>query len=234
MVQIASLLVALFNGLLAGIGELLAVLLALAVAGPGLGEPNLPAPHYRGVASRFGDLNDRWVGGNLKCAPKRRVQPSDHICAHRTLGTYRKCGTVLVLENPRTKKRSWCIVMDSGPFSARIFTKGKSGKYTKPVRIRGRYAWYIKIRSRDKPPRKKCPNGDCVGRWRGYLDISPAAAIDLGHNGMERINAWRAHDLNKLLQWRQKRKQRRAKKKRQVFLYEEKNPRDRVAFSWGP
>jgi hypothetical protein len=216
------------------LGELIASVIAASVASPGLAEPNLPAPHYRGVASRFGDLDDKWVGGNLKCDPTRRVMPHDHICAHRTLSAYKKCGTVLLLENPRTKKRSWCMVMDSGPFGARIFTKGSSGKYTEPVRTkrkngRWKYAWYIKIRRSDKPPASKCPTGDCVGRWRGYLDISPAAAIELGHNGMERINAWEAVRLNRYLQKRRRLK----KKKRQVFLYEAPNVRDRVAVLWG-
>lgn len=232
MVQVMTLLVELLRAQ-SFMSELLATIIAIAVAAPGMAEPNLPSPHYKGVATRFGDLNDKWVGGNLKCARTRRVQPSDHICAHRTLSSYRKCGTVLVLENPRTKKRSWCIVMDSGPFAAKIYTEGGSGKYTKPVYRRGRHAWYIKIRRSDNPPQKICPNRKCVGKWQAYLDISPAVAIDLGHNGMERVNAWRAFDLNKIFDWRRKRKLRRLKKKRQVFLYEGKIPRDRVAALWG-
>jgi hypothetical protein len=192
-------------------------------------EPDLPDPHYRGVASRFGDLDDKWVGGNLKCDPTRRVQPEDHICAHRVLSARRSCGTVLILENPRTKKRSWCMVMDSGPFGAKVYEKGASGKYTKPVYVDGRHAWYVKIRRGDKPPPNKCPSGDCIGKWRGYLDISPAAAEELGHNGMERIHAWRADRLNKQLDSRRKKSE-----KLWAFLYEGFFPRDRVAALWGP
>ena len=207
--------------------RLISVVIALAQIGPGLDEPNLPAPHYQGTASRFGDVGDKWVGGNLTCDATRRVQPEDHICAHRYLASKYGCGTVLILENPRTGNRSWCEVLDSGPFGANVYAKDEFGRYTDPVYVDGRHAWYVKIRRSDKPPASKCPTGDCIGKWRGYLDISPAATKELGHNGMERIHAWRAERLNEQLDRRRKRA-----KKRQVFLYEGKNPHARVAALW--
>jgi hypothetical protein len=209
------------------VSEVAATMLAFAQVSPMLAEESLPAPHYENMSTRFGDVDDKWVGGNLKCEPDRRVMPHDHICAHRSLGSYRKCGTVLLLESPRTKKRSWCVVLDSGPYGARVFTKNESGAYTKPVMVDGKHAWYVKIRKTDKPPASKCPTGDCVGKWRSDLDISPAAAKDLGHNGMEPVRAWRVKDLKRHLDRRRK-----PRPKRQVFLYEGYNPHDRVAALW--
>lgn len=208
-------------------GRLISAAIVLAQIGPGLDEPDLPDPHYQGVASRFGKANDKWVGGNLACDGDRRVQPEDHICAHRYLASKYGCGTVLILENPRTGNRSWCEVLDSGPFGARVYAKGVTGKYTEPVYVDGKHAWYVKIRRGDKPPEKKCPSGDCIGKWRGYLDISPAATEELGHNGMEKIHAWRAERLNEQLDRRSKRED-----ERQAFLHEGVNPRAKGAFLW--
>lgn len=159
---------------------------------------DLPStPDQKGVASRFGDPGDKWVGGNLYCAPKRRVNQTEHACAHRLAG-YRKhpCGSILILRNPRTKKVSWCRVMDRGPYGADVLSREDSSKayaqvYYLDKRKRKRKQWYVKIRLKDKPPAKKCPSQDCVGRWRGFLDLSPAVSNDLGHNGMEYIQSWK-------------------------------------------
>jgi hypothetical protein len=72
------------------------------------------------------------------------------------------CGTTLILENPRTGNFALCEVLDRGPFGA-ILPSG---------------AWGVKIH-KDEP-----------GDWRGILDLSPAVAQALGHNGRERIRVF--------------------------------------------
>jgi len=171
----------------------------------------LPAtPDQKGVASRFGDPGDKWVGGNLYCAPQRRVNQTEHVCAHRLAG-YRKhpCGSILILRNPRTKKVSWCRVMDRGPYGADVLSwdddkKSYTQVYYHDKRNRKRKQWYVKIRLKDPPPAKKCPSQNCVGRWRGFLDLSPAASDDLGHNGMERIQSWKLETVLRYQGRRQK------------------------------
>jgi hypothetical protein len=167
------------------------------------------SPDQKGVASRFGDPGDKWVGGNLYCQPNKRVDSDEHVCAHRLAG-YRShpCGTILILRNPRTKKMSWCRIMDRGPYGADVLTFDKDKKkYTQAYyfdkRKRKRKQWYIKIRYKDGPPAAKCPSGNCAGRWRGYLDLSPKPAVELGHNGMERIHSWK---LDRVLRYQKQRR----------------------------
>jgi len=69
------------------------------------------------------------------------------------------CGTTLILQNPRNRRFAVCQVLDRGPFGA-ILPTG---------------SWGVKIR-RTQP-----------GAWRGILDLAPAVAKALGHNGRERI-----------------------------------------------
>jgi hypothetical protein len=69
------------------------------------------------------------------------------------------CGTTLILENPRNGRFALCEVLDRGPFGA-ILPSGQ---------------WGMKIRA-SQP-----------GDWRGVLDLAPAVADALGHNGRERI-----------------------------------------------
>lgn len=172
----------------------------------------MPSPDQKGVATRFGDPGDRWVGGNLYCQPNRRVDSKEHVCAHR-LANYRgyPCGTILIIQNLRNKKKTWCRVMDRGPYAADVLTWDKTKKrYTQSymTRSKRRYvwahsglrSWYVKIRARDKPPKRLCPSGNCVGRWRAVIDLSPAVSNSLGHNGYERVLTWR---LKKVLRyWR--------------------------------
>lgn len=72
------------------------------------------------------------------------------------------CGTTLILENPRNGRFALCSVLDRGPFGA-ILPTGR---------------WGLKIHKRDP------------GAWRGILDLSPAVARALGHNGRERIRVF--------------------------------------------
>ena len=80
------------------------------------------------------------------------------------------CGTTLILENPRNGRFALCEVLDRGPFGA-IMPTGQ---------------WGVKIH-RDEP-----------GDWRGILDLSPAVADALGHNGRERIRVFYQRFANHL------------------------------------
>ena len=111
----------------------------------------------RGVATRFGDPGDPLDGDHLSCTHVK-MQPGQLACAHRTL----PCGTVLVIENPRTRRVALCEVLDRGPFGALL----PSGD------------WLIK-RHRDEP-----------GDWRGILDMSPAVANALDFNGREHVRIY--------------------------------------------
>ncbi len=116
-----------------------------------------PMAAQRGLATRFGDPGDQLAGGQLYCTGKK-MEPGQIACAHRTL----PCGTVLMLENPRTGKFALCEVLDRGPFGALLDTG----------------EWAFKIR-RDDP-----------GEWRGIVDLSPAVSDALSHNGRERIRVY--------------------------------------------
>ena len=72
------------------------------------------------------------------------------------------CGTPLILENPRNGRFAVCEVLDRGPFGA-IMPSGH---------------WGMKIR-RNQP-----------GSWRGIIDLAPAVALALGHNGRERVRVF--------------------------------------------
>jgi rare lipoprotein A (peptidoglycan hydrolase) len=113
----------------------------------------------RGLATRFGDPGDMLAGNHLYCTGKK-MEPTQMACAHRTL----PCGTVVLLENPRTGRFAACEVLDRGPFGAKL----DSGK------------WGFKIRRSDP------------GRWRGVIDLSPAVAEALDHNGREKVRLYYA------------------------------------------
>jgi hypothetical protein len=72
------------------------------------------------------------------------------------------CGSVVMLHNPRTNRYAVCTVLDRGPYGA-ILPSGK---------------WGLKIH-------KSQP-----GVWRGVIDLAPAVARALGHNGFERVDIY--------------------------------------------
>jgi hypothetical protein len=111
----------------------------------------------RGVSTIFGQSGDALAGDHLYCTGKK-LEPTQLACAHRTL----PCGTVLMLENPRTGRFAMCEVLDRGPFGAKLETG----------------EWGFKIRQSDP------------GEWRGIVDLSPAVAEALDHNGRERIRLY--------------------------------------------
>jgi rare lipoprotein A (peptidoglycan hydrolase) len=116
-----------------------------------------PMATDRGVATRFGDPGDPLAGEHLYCTG-RKMDPSQLACAHRTL----PCGTLVMLENPRTGRFAVCQVLDRGPFGAKLETG----------------AWGMKIHKSDP------------GQWRGVIDLSPAVADALDHNGRERVRLY--------------------------------------------
>ena len=126
-------------------------LLALALLGV------QPIAADRGVATRFGDPGDQLAGDHLYCTGKK-MEPGQLACAHRTL----PCGTVVMLENPRTGRFGVCQVLDRGPFGAKLDTG----------------EWAFKIHQNDP------------GRWRGVIDLSPAVSRALDHNGRERVRLY--------------------------------------------
>jgi hypothetical protein len=69
------------------------------------------------------------------------------------------CGSVVMLHNPRTGRLAMCEVLDRGPFGA-VLPDGK---------------WGVKIRKAEP------------GVWRGIIDLAPAVAEALGHNGLEPV-----------------------------------------------
>lgn len=130
--------------------------MALSFLSPHSASP--PKPSVSGLSTIFGSKGDKWAGGTLACSP-RKIVGDQHVCAHRTL----PCGTLLALENPRNGKRSWCLVMDRGPYGA----LDENGE------------WFVKT-DPDEP-----------GKYRGVLDISPASAKLMEHNGFQKIRAYR-------------------------------------------
>jgi len=167
---------------------------------------DLPArPNEIGIASRFGDVGDKWIGGNLFCQPDTRVSPDKHQCAHRKY----PCGTILIIENARNKNRSWCEVVDRGPYGANIFIED-----TPVITESGKKAWYVKKRKKHLPPVDICPLGQCVGRWRGILDMSPAVNEDLGHNGFEKVRVYKIERVRRYLRLMNERDARRANESR--------------------
>jgi hypothetical protein len=87
----------------------------------------------------------------------------------------------------KTGQRNWCEVLDRGPFGASVFAADGSKVMITPKKA----AWYIKIREGDLPPVDLCPDGGCVGKWRGVLDMSPAVSKGMGHTGWGTIKVWR-------------------------------------------
>jgi hypothetical protein len=88
----------------------------------------------------------------------------EHIAPGQLVCAHRTlpCGTTLILENPRTGRFALCEVLDRGPFGA-ILPTGE---------------WGVKIHKNEP------------GDWRGILDLAPAVADALAHNGRERIRVF--------------------------------------------
>jgi hypothetical protein len=149
-------------------------------------------PDVQGIASRFGDPGDKHIGGNLACKPEERVSLTEHQCAIRSKRY--KCGTILIIENQRNKRKSWCEVADRGPYGANVYMLSE-GQASPVYTSSGRKAWYVKKRKSHAPPEDLCPSGDCVGRWRGELDMSPVVSDELGHNGFEKVRVYRANSV---------------------------------------
>lgn len=129
---------------------------------PAFAVPTETSPKAKkGLATMYGTSKDKkWGGGHLACAPDYQVQtlPTMNVCAHRTY----RCGTIMAVENVRTKKRTLCRVLDRGPYGALL----EDG------------TWVLKIRADDP------------GTWRGIADLTPSVAAAIGHSGYEQVRTW--------------------------------------------
>lgn len=108
----------------------------------------------KGYATEFGQQQDALSGSVLACTG-RRMAAADRVCAHRSL----PCGTIVLLQNLRTRKLATCTVADRGPYGATL----PNGEIV------------LKIRP------------DEEGTWRGLIDISPAVARALDLSGREQV-----------------------------------------------
>lgn len=108
----------------------------------------------RGYATRFGGDDDMLVGGHMACT-RKAMGNTDRICAHRTL----PCGTVVMVQNLRTKQMATCVVADRGPYGATL----PNGEII------------LKLKAEEE------------GTWRGLIDLSPPVARDIGLRGRELV-----------------------------------------------
>lgn len=133
-------------------------------------EYKLPVPDDSGLATRYGIPGDKWVAGPLACGDgSQTIWDAKNVCAHRHL----PCGTILIVENIRTGGRTWCRVMDRGPYGAYIY-EGTQRK------------WVVKKRRSDP------------GEWRGILDMTQDVSLAIGHNGFEKVRIWSEPRLRKI------------------------------------
>ena len=115
-----------------------------------------------GNSSVFAYRGDRWQGGRSPCLG-RQVRPTDRVVAHRTL----PCGTVVRVTNLRTGLATVATVGNRGPFGACLDDDYRGG-----IRCE---QWTVKRRRSDP------------GRWRGLLDVTPAVAAAIEHDGWDRV-----------------------------------------------
>lgn len=114
-----------------------------------------------GLASRFlpPGHGDPYSGRSLRCHRYPRMfggrRPYEASvaagCAHRTL----PCGNRLLVWDLRTRRGTTCIVVDRGPYGARLPGGG----------------WTVKRRPQDP------------GRWLGVVDLLPGPAAELQLRG---------------------------------------------------
>lgn len=117
--------------------------------------------HYSTI---FAQKGDKWAGGKSKCLG-RQVLPTDNVIAHRKW----RCGTWVLLYNPRTERETIARIGDHGPYGACI----KEG-WVVGMPCPKEY-WRVK-RKREDP-----------GVWKGAFDLTDHVAENLGHNGFEPI-----------------------------------------------
>lgn len=86
----------------------------------------------------------------------RPVIASDVGIAHRTW----PMGSIILVENLRTKKASLAVVLDRGPYG-KLDSEGR---------------WFNARKERSR-----------VGVYRGCADLTPALARALGHNGSDTV-----------------------------------------------
>lgn len=152
------------------------LIIYLSNAPPVQGPVNLDlGPELSCTSTMFGTPGDKWVGGKALYL-KRRVNSTDLGIAHRTLPGNSK----VLLENPLNGKRVIVKVIDRGPYGALVDEETLATSEIEGVpetcTLRpGGKCWYVKKRA------------SWPGRWRGCVDITPAAAKALGHKGKQKI-----------------------------------------------
>lgn len=114
--------------------------------------PNAPVQHTC-IASVFGYEDDAHKGGEAICV-HRNLREDEIGIASRDL----KCGTKVVLINPRTGRKVVAKVVDHGPYGAKLGRR-----------------WVVKRKLSDP------------GEWRGCLDITQRTQQVLRHNGFEEL-----------------------------------------------
>ena len=118
----------------------------------------------------FGYAGDGYGGRTPTVLTGKPVTESDFGIAHRTW----KMGTVIMIQNQRTKKTGVGVVLDRGPYGM-VDPMG----WFNSRRERGRAAKYILEVGKRKA-------------YRGCADITPSLAERIGHNGRDRVKIWRA------------------------------------------
>ncbi len=120
------------------------------------------APDETGLASTYGRARDSHRQAFMASAEHVRVDPTMHVCAHRS----RRFGTVLVIQSERTGRVTACKVTDRGPYGCVTHDTGE--------RINSAVV-------RDRP----CTH-------RGILDLGPGVRAELGpgDGGLHPVRVW--------------------------------------------
>lgn len=141
--------------------------------------PGKPDRVIVGKASTF-HPRDNHNNGKLACGGKWKDSTLP-ICAMRS--PQYKCGTWLLVENTRNKKRSWCVLSDRGPYGM-LDEEGNwfnGAEEYKAAKLEGRAM---------KP-----------GKFRGVIDLGPTVADAIGSNGFitVKVRWWRHNPFHRYL-----------------------------------
>jgi hypothetical protein len=134
----------------------------------------LPDPDVSvsGKASIFYPV-EKTNNGILACGGGKWEDKNLPLCAYRNMGTPKEnkldCGSWVLIKNERTGKEAWCKVLDRGPY----------GKIDEDGNWFNGATEYKEAKAEGRSQKK--------GRWRGIIDMSPAVAKKIGHNGMEKV-----------------------------------------------
>ena len=140
------------------------------------------SPNYKrtGKATTFYPI-ERHNNGKFACSLEdwHDWQKDAPVCAHRTL----PCGAWIKVTNLKTKKSTWCKIMDRGPYGKR----DKNG-----VRFNS---------ATDRKKAKKTGRAPKKGRYISILDKSRGVTRQIGATGMTRVKVewWKDNPRSKEL-----------------------------------